>query len=60
MTDDAIVYENAQLRMSLTPELRVREMELTEAFEGTTSLKDAAEMASILKGITSSAAFLLK
>jgi putative selenate reductase len=60
MTDDAIIYENAQLRMGLTLELQIREMELTEAFEGTASLKDAAEMASILKGITSSAAFLLK
>ena len=60
MTNDAMVYENAQLRIGLTPELRVREMALTKAFEGTASLKDAAEMASILKGITSSAAFLLK
>jgi putative selenate reductase len=60
MTHDAIVYENAQLRIGLTSELQVREMALTEAFEGTASLKDAAEMASILKGVTSSAAFLLK
>jgi putative selenate reductase len=60
MANDAIVYENAQLRVCLTPELQVREMALTETFEGTASLKDAAEMASILKGVTSSAAFLPK
>ncbi len=60
VTQDAVVYENAHLRIGLTPELQVRDMALVEAFEGTASLVDAIEMASILRGITSSAAFLLR
>jgi putative selenate reductase len=58
MQDGSLTFENAHLRASLSPDLDVQEMALKEAFEGMFSLKEAAEMALILKGITTSLPFL--
>jgi putative selenate reductase len=55
---DAITFENAQVRVSLSPDFTVVGMELKEPFEGTFSLQGAAEMALILKGVTTSLPFL--
>jgi putative selenate reductase len=57
--DRELTFENAHLRVSLTPEFRVLEMVLKEPFEGVYSLRMAAEMALILDGIGASAAYLL-
>jgi len=55
---DEITFENASLTISLSPDFELRRMELKEPFEGTFSLKEAAEMALILKGVTASLPFL--
>jgi putative selenate reductase len=59
MNNGSITFEDAQVRISLSPDLAIRDMDLKESFEGTFSLKEAAQMALILKGITASAPFLL-
>jgi putative selenate reductase len=46
-----LVYENAHVRLTVTSAFQIEEMTLKEAFAGPLSLKDAAEMAVILKGI---------
>ncbi len=53
-----LVFENPALKLSLSPDFEIREMTLKEAFEGTFSLKEAAEMAVILRGVTCSLAYL--
>jgi putative selenate reductase len=53
-----ITFENAQVRISISPDFAIKEMTLKEAFEGTLSLKGAAEMLLILKGVTTSVPFL--
>jgi hypothetical protein len=58
MQEGALIFENAQVRLGLAPDLGLREMVLKEAFEGTFSLKQAAEMAVILEGVTTSLSFL--
>jgi putative selenate reductase len=55
----SLTFENAHLRVWLSSDFDVQETALKEAFEGTLSLKEAAEMALILKGITASLPFLL-
>jgi putative selenate reductase len=55
---DETIYENRLLTISLSPDFEIRRMELKEPFEGTFSLKEAAEMALMLKGITASLPFL--
>jgi putative selenate reductase len=52
-------YEDANVRLRLTPEFEVKEMALKAAFEDTLSLQNAAEMAVILNGIRGSLPFLL-
>jgi putative selenate reductase len=54
----AITFENAQVRVSLSPDFAIVGMELKEPFEGTLSLREAAEMALILRGVTGSLPFL--
>jgi putative selenate reductase len=54
----ALTFENGQVLIGLSPDLSVTEMALKEPFEGNLSLKKAAEMVLILKGLTSSAPFL--
>ena len=46
-----LIYENAHVRLTVTPAFQIKEMTLKEAFDGPLSLKDAAEMAVLLKGI---------
>jgi putative selenate reductase len=53
-----LVFENAQVRLGLSPEFGLREMTLKETFDGSLSLKEAAEMAVVLEGVTASLAFL--
>jgi putative selenate reductase len=59
MQDSGFTFENAQVRLSLSPDFQIREMALREAFEGSVSLRGAAEMAVILKGVSGSLPFLL-
>jgi putative selenate reductase len=54
-----IAFENDWLRVTLSsPDFQVQEMELKQAFQGEFSLVDAAEMRTILKGVTISLPFL--
>ena len=50
--NERLVYETAHVSVTLTPGFEVVAMALKEPFEGNLSLKDAAEMAVILKGVT--------
>jgi putative selenate reductase len=54
-----ITFENGQVRVSLSPDFKVKDMALKEAFEGTLSLTQATEMALILEGVSTSLPFLL-
>jgi len=47
------------VHVSLSPDFEIKDMALKEAFEGTLSLKLAAEMALIFDGVTFSLPFLL-
>jgi putative selenate reductase len=53
-----LTFENDRVRLDLSPELEIRQMELKVAFAGTLSLRTAAEMAVILAGVRSSLPFL--
>jgi putative selenate reductase len=53
-----LVFENARMRISLSPTFVIKEMALKEPFDGAVSLRDAAEMAVILEGVTTSLPFL--
>jgi putative selenate reductase len=57
--DGTLAFENAKVRLRLSPQFEIQEMALREAFEGTFSLRGAAEMALVLKGISTSLPFLL-
>ncbi len=57
--DGQITFENAHLRLGLSPDFKVEEMILKEAFTGTFTLKEAAEMSVILQGVTASLPFLV-
>lgn len=57
--DGLLTFENAQVRVSLTPAFQVQQMTLKQPFEGTLSLKDAAEMALLLAGVSNSLPFLI-
>ena len=59
MKDDIVTFENAQVHISLSPDFAIKEMTLKEAFAGTLSLKSAAEMALILKGVSTALPFLM-
>ena len=56
---DGFVFGNSLVRVSLTPEFKVKEMTLKGAFGGTVSLQKAAEMALVFKGVTTSLGFLV-
>jgi putative selenate reductase len=58
--DGVLTFENAQMRISLSPDFEIKEMALKEPFDGTLSLKEAAEMAVILQGIKISLPFLVE
>ncbi|MCK4449450.1 MAG: hypothetical protein KAX26_02535, partial [Anaerolineae bacterium] len=51
-------FENDLLRISLAPDFQIKSLELKEEFEGLFSLAEAAEMAVLLKGVTTSLPFL--
>jgi len=53
------VFENDQVRASLSGDWKIEELELKDAFDGTRSLEEAAEMAVVLKGLADSLPFLL-
>jgi putative selenate reductase len=57
--DGSLAFENAQVRLRLSPRFEIQEMALKGAFRGTFSLRGAAEMALVLKGISTSLPFLL-
>jgi len=59
MKNGILTFENAQVRLSLSPDFAIKEMTLKEAFEGTFSLKGAAQMALILKGVSTFLPFLM-
>ena len=54
-----LTYEDALIRVSLTPAFQVQEMAAKEPFEGKLSLRPAAEMAVVLRGVKESLSFLL-
>jgi len=54
-----ITFENAHVRIDLSPDFKIKKMTLKEAFAGVFSLREAAEMALILNGVTTSLPFLL-
>ena len=58
MRDGAFMFKNEQVRASLSNAWEIEELGLKQAFEGTLSLKAAAEMAILLRGITTSLPFL--
>jgi putative selenate reductase len=58
MQEGMLVFENAQVRLALSPEFGLGKMALKEAFDGTLSLKEAAEMAVILEGVATALSFL--
>jgi putative selenate reductase len=59
MQDGKLTFENGHVHLNFAPDLKIQEMALREAFAGTLSLKDAAEMAVVLKGLATSLPFLL-
>jgi putative selenate reductase len=56
--DGSFVFEDSQVRANLSGNWGIGELGLKETFEGTFSLKEAAEMALILEGVTTSLPFL--
>ena len=54
-----LLFENGQARVTLSAAFEIKEMALKEEFEGTLSLREAAEMALLFNGIKASAAYLL-
>jgi putative selenate reductase len=59
MQAGALTLENAQARLRLSPDFKIKEMALKEAFDGTFSLKGVVEMAMIFRGVTTSTPFLV-
>jgi putative selenate reductase len=57
--DGAMTFENGAFSLVMSPDWEVREMTLKEPFSGRASLRQAAEMALILRGMQSSLAFLI-
>jgi putative selenate reductase len=55
----SFLYEDGHVRASLSGDGLVADLELKEAFEGAHSLRGAAELALIFKGIFASAPFLV-
>jgi len=54
-----LVYEDTLVHVSMTQDWQVKEMVAKDAFEGTLSLRPAAEMAVLFNGIRESLPFLL-
>jgi putative selenate reductase len=58
MQQGQLVFENPQVGVRLSSQFGIIDMELRRSFEGTQSLKDAAEMALLLQGVAGSLSFL--
>ena len=58
LTGDGMVFEDARVRVALSPAFAVKSMDLKEPFEGDLSLASAAEMAVILRGVAASLPFV--
>jgi putative selenate reductase len=58
-TDGRLTYENRHIRAELTPELQIITAFLKQAFDGSLSLRDAAEMEIVRRGVKDSLPFLL-
>jgi putative selenate reductase len=59
MKNGILAFENTRVRVSLSSDFEIKEITLKEAFEGTFSLMEAAEMALIFNGVTTSLPFLI-
>ncbi|MFN2241334.1 MAG: FAD-dependent oxidoreductase, partial [Anaerolineae bacterium] len=59
LKDGAVIYENDKIRIHLSADFDADEMSLKEPFDGTISLREAAEMYVVLEGITASAPYLM-
>ncbi len=59
MRPRSLVYETAQVRATLTPTFQVKTLKLRKAFDGALSLRAAAEMAVVLRGVSESLPWLL-
>ena len=57
--DGTMMFENGWLRVTLSPAFDLRDVVLKEPFEGLFSLREAAEMAMILEGVSKSLSFLI-
>ena len=60
LENGTLTYEDALVRVSLTRDWQVKEMAAKEAFEGSLSLRSAAEMAVLYDGIMDSLPFLVE
>ena len=58
--DGELLYEDDRGRVRLAPDFSVLHSELLRSFEGTLSLRRAAEMALILEGVIASTPYLLR
>ena len=58
LQDGGITFENALVTVVLGPDFAIREMVLKRPFEGLLTLTEAAEMLTVLRGVTASLAFL--
>ena len=59
MSDDAVMYEDATMKVTLSRDWQVRDMIAKTPFEGIRSLRPAAEMAVVYEGVSSALPFLL-
>jgi putative selenate reductase len=59
LEDGAVIYENDKIRIHLSADFDADEVSLKEPFDGTISLRGAAEMYVVLEGITASAPYLM-
>ena len=55
-----VIYQDAHLRLHLSPSFEIRSMALRQPFDGDLSLAGAAEMMVILTGVSGSLPFLLE
>jgi putative selenate reductase len=60
LEDGGMIFENAQVRVQMSQDYGITAMTLKQPFDGTLSLREAAEMRVILAGVTASLPFLLK
>jgi putative selenate reductase len=56
--EETLIYESVQVRLSLSPGFGIEELELRGTFTGALSLRGAAQMAAILRGVGGSLPFV--